>query len=181
MMSAGSELLTEITETSSAWSIKARSTPWGPVSRAGGGNWRANWRRRDPELGCTVSQQRSRLSDMAGAPRPEGYTEAETSRTPVSARARNTQAPSAPGWGNREKGGGWVWMSNMAVHLFIVGSQRMSTASFTVFVFAPNWSNVLTAVDNKEIQVIPLLPGTVSGVWWLLSDQQWTARCLGMT
>lgn len=68
------------------------------MSRAGGGSWRASWRRRDPGPGCIASQQRSRRSGRAGGRHPVGCTGAKTFHTPACARARSTPAPSAPGW-----------------------------------------------------------------------------------
>lgn len=117
-----SSLTDNTTDTSNSWSIKAASTPWGPVSQAGGGSWRASWRRRDPGLGCIAAQRRSRLSGTAGGRPPEGCTGAGTSHTPASARAQSTPAPSAPGWPKWRKGE----CARLNVRLETVGERRCS-------------------------------------------------------
>lgn len=77
--------------------LKAASTRWDHVSQGGGGSWKASWRRRDPGLGCTVAQRRSRPSGRAAGPPPEGCTAGGTCHTPASARVRSRRDPSEPG------------------------------------------------------------------------------------
>ncbi len=147
-----------------AWnsrSIKAASTPRGPVSQAGGGSWRASWRRRGPGLGCIAAQRRSRLSGRAGGRHPEGCTEAETSHTPTSARARSTPAPSAPGRPNREKGSVWGWMSGfkqllkeaVAVSSCIVCVWKENTRYCRRSVAASLWSAMDSQMFGTEVRL----------------------------
>lgn len=80
---------------------------------------------------------------------------------------------------------GLHWGRNIPHTSLRKGSKHASSIStwttkqkrWSVWVWMKKWKNTGNLGKLQSM----LLPGTVAGLWQLLSDQQWTARCLGMT